>query len=1041
MNTRELNEDPARTKKSNVYVIDNVLHDLEKYNHTQNPNILPNEHTSKMSTSQDVEMTEAHHETPRRQKKQRQRVSPGNTPSSSKKQRPSKSVSPTASSAKSKFPRTTRSKSRPTTPTKDATPSYVKLNPGIKDEVIKGMSTDNLLKEITKIARKRSITLSTDAFIKAGKALLIKRAIAFKKLSDPLPVQKFVIYHSTPDEDITSLSIRECRPLYIASLKERSIPLDLTELDQYKDIDYHARLLNYRDFLRAKHKELEDMMFAKLLKDNTNLQAQLSESKPKLPPAPVKIKVEKIDSSKSSTTQNTENMSSTPASGSSLDGLITGQSLEADVKRDENVVTQNTQDEQMTGDDKCGNMLSKTDQHDKHIPPPDDGTALRGSNDGAHIEKESAESKNMKSTQPHPSNEQQNAPHDVKPPSNSNANLALGYANTIGTSNDPTRSQFPRFDATHVSRVTSDSTPLKNGNAERDLKTIRYSTISIRTRWFGDYYTRGMDECARELIQKLREIDASMRIIPTTNEAEDILVHEKDYVDKDREKWLRNTFSLHNPTFNALNFTVQVKTHKSYKWMNEVITKYFVSGGNQVNVDTIAADRLVTIGFFANIHKGFHNKNRLKTYCTRYLKEQHNIEAQLNIFPRNYHAGGNADDKGYLISVEVSPQVAQTVNNALMRCPFHGYTDVKYMPFTKYDDKYMEQMRGVITYHREFKKKIETLRIPKFNHLHSKVDIITSGFETIRDIIMSFNTPERNFVYDVDTGNGWSTAIIYNIDAEQHMDEFLRTLVPTLQQHLTAESFSQVYQYDKPLLDLLTSTRRVSAYERDHVKNVFSQYKISTPAKTPLQHTKVVNVWKSRSKSINAKIVTPPPVTVSEPSTSGPSSPVASRPKPPHLIEKDLPVDAVNKNLSTDTTNTNQSNVTESVPSKKIEHPLLETIDMAGVQAMINAETAKLRAEMRSEKDVIMGEISNVKSALTLELQNATKPFAETLRAVQQSNQQILGMMAGTFAFHQLPMHNQIVPFSVPSSPAGVVQNPFPAIRLPQVKVEPDGEC
>ena len=147
----------------------------------------------------------------------------------------------------------------------------------------------------------------------------------------------------------------------------------------------------------------------------------------------------------------------------------------------------------------------------------------------------------------------------MKSPSNSNANLALGYTNTIGTSNDPTRSQFPRFDATHVSRVTSDSTPLKNGNAERDLKTIRYSTISIRTRWFGDYYTRGMDECARELIQKLREIDASMRIIPPTNEAEDILVHEKDYVDKDREKWLRNTFSLHNPTFNALNFTVQVK--------------------------------------------------------------------------------------------------------------------------------------------------------------------------------------------------------------------------------------------------------------------------------------------------------------------------------------------------------------------------------------------------------------------------------------------------------------------------------------------------
>ena len=178
---------------------------------------------------------------------------------------------------------------------------------------------------------------------------------------------------------------------------------------------------------------------------------------------------------------------------------------------------------------------------------------------------------------------------------------------------DPISPQFPRFDATNVTRVTSDSTPIANDSEEkRKLKEIRYSTVSIRTRWFGEYYTKGMDYCACEIIQKMREIDPGMCVLPTTDDADDILVHERDYEKSKQEKWLRNTFYLHNPTFNSLNFTIQVKTSKTYRWINEVITKYMIGGGNQVNIDTISANRLVTIGFFANFHRGFHNKNILK---------------------------------------------------------------------------------------------------------------------------------------------------------------------------------------------------------------------------------------------------------------------------------------------------------------------------------------------------------------------------------------------------------------------------------------------
>lgn len=144
----------------------------------------------------------------------------------------------------------------------------MKLNPGIKDEVIQKMSKDNLLQELMKIACKRNMTITKDSFVKAGKAMLIRRAIAFKKLSDPLPTKLFFIFHNTPDDAITSLSAQECKPLYIDTMKERNIPLDENTLSTFTDIHYHARLLNYRDYLKTKHDELATMMLSKLESDS-----------------------------------------------------------------------------------------------------------------------------------------------------------------------------------------------------------------------------------------------------------------------------------------------------------------------------------------------------------------------------------------------------------------------------------------------------------------------------------------------------------------------------------------------------------------------------------------------------------------------------------------------------------------------------------------------------------------------------------------------------------------------------------------------------
>lgn len=291
------------------------------------------------------------------------------------------------------------------------------------------------------------------------------------------------------------------------------------------------------------------------------------------------------------------------------------------------------------------------------------------------------------------------------------------------------------------------------------------------------------------------------------------------------------------------------------------------------------------------------------------------------------------------------------------------------------------------------------------------MDIVTPNFKDVRDIIMSFNTPDRKFVYDVDKGPGWSISIIYNIDADQHMDEFLWTLIPTLEQHLSPTSFSQVFQYDKPILDLLTSTRRVSSYERDHVTNVFASFNNdskSNPAHSKNESRKIANVWTKRSKNM------PQPKKSTNDNTTAPTNPVPpEKPTPPattvappthtetvyskvntQTLAKDDIIALVRETLQTEKSAFLLLADFDEAVKKKIQDNSTTPLDKQNILSVINTETSKLRQEMQTEKEELIGKIDEVQFTLTTELQNVTSPFAQALLAVQQSNQQIIGMLA-----------------------------------------------
>ena len=175
---------PTRVKSQryhNLPTQELIKLNFRKKSHPKSQRAMPT--VSPAKTSNPIPATP---ESSRRKKKQRDRDLT-NLDSSTKKNRPIKS--PTKENKDDMVSTRTRSsekKTKVSAPKENSPSQYVKLNPSIDDEDIKKMTKSNLTQEIGKIAKNRNIALPKDVIMHASKTALIRRAIAFKRLSKPL---------------------------------------------------------------------------------------------------------------------------------------------------------------------------------------------------------------------------------------------------------------------------------------------------------------------------------------------------------------------------------------------------------------------------------------------------------------------------------------------------------------------------------------------------------------------------------------------------------------------------------------------------------------------------------------------------------------------------------------------------------------------------------------------------------------------------------------------------------------------------------------
>ena len=179
-------------------------------------------------------------------------------------------------------------------------------------------------------------------------------------------------------------------------------------------------------------------------------------------------------------------------------------------------------------------------------------------------------------------------------------------------------------------------------------------------------------------------------------------------------------------------FTLQFMIKTPTKPISNKIIEYMARSKNYGKVDHLHSDKIACIGFFNNFHPEYHHRERLRSYCVNYIKEHHDSIVELSIFPRQISAGkGLAKTATRAVVCEVSEDHAQLVTTTLMKCPFQQYTNVKFIPFTKYDDSYTQVLCKIIKAHRHYLQNVETVRIPRMCLDHDKMAWKTDNYSIV----------------------------------------------------------------------------------------------------------------------------------------------------------------------------------------------------------------------------------------------------------------------------------------------------------------------
>lgn len=387
----------------------------------------------------------------------------------------------------------------------------------------------------------------------------------------------------------------------------------------------------------------------------------------------------------------------------------------------------------------------------------------------------------------------------------------------------------PKVQSTNVNKYTSE----KRGQSdsvfpqpfrENNTAGFNQTLISIRAKFYREFAKLSLSELARICITLVREVDGSMTVLPLTENVDEEIDNENLFP-SDSDGANKYLAEVHSDRW-CTKFMIRFKISTSIKSVSNNIVSYMAEHKNYATVDKLTAHRVSCIGFMNTLHPYQHNRAKLTEICETHIRNDTGREVQLNVLPRALSAGKGAGlVESHFIVIEVASEDAQVVSTSLMARDFKEYPNCKFVPMTKYDDKYEELLQCIIKSHHQLCLDTNFVTVNDLD-IRIPVRIETEEYASIKEILMSTNAVDNPLIYDIDIAPNGATNIIYNVQADDTLEHYLQNLQHLLSQHIHPDDVSSVYKNEVPVRKILDK-RRVTQLEKNHIANLQSMYNIN----------------------------------------------------------------------------------------------------------------------------------------------------------------------------------------------------------------------
>lgn len=363
------------------------------------------------------------------------------------------------------------------------------------------------------------------------------------------------------------------------------------------------------------------------------------------------------------------------------------------------------------------------------------------------------------------------------------------------------------------------------------VSSITKQTITFRYKLHVFNNSCNMPLMVKQVTKLVRELDPTMTILPfQSSNANDFLDHEDNLpLEEDAlKKWIANV----QISQDKLLVTMKYSLMKTIKALSGPIFAWMKRNKSFVKMDLIDSEKVTCIGFFEGLHPDFRNREHFKEFCQTHIdKYAPALKTPVSIFPRPVYVGRGFDKiESRAVVIEADSNSANVVLQAMSQPFTDNYSNVTFIPFTKYDDSYSDVMKSALLQQNKMLHTIKRKIIPGLFDIDTSITMRDGKHISVKEWLLSATDdkkPDEKLIVCVELVPNSSASLLYHESLESSLSCLLLNLRDELLKYFPESELSKVFQ-NKPQQKLPFISRVLTDTEKSWADVIKRKY-LSNP--------------------------------------------------------------------------------------------------------------------------------------------------------------------------------------------------------------------